>query len=847
MGHVHKLKAQWMDVTEQFLVEASTQASWFGTGMSAADFNLDGLEDLTFCNSDGTVVAYAQLAEGGFEEVYFIPGTAAPQGIVWFDADGDDDLDLLISRRFGAMEFFVREDDELIESAAERGIPISNEWEPRGLAVADYDEDGDLDVYVSMYHDGTTGLAQNLLLNNDGFGHFTDVAEMAGVGNGIQHTFQAVWFDHDADGDLDLWVINDREVFPNALYENLGDGTFLDVGPQVGAAQSIFGMTATIGDPDNDGEFELFCTNVENLPNLYLDKVNSSYVSIAPAVGLDGMQYSWGGFWVDADGDMWSDLAVATYRFPNALPYDNYFYKNIAEGLLFEDQTEAAWPNEQTQLYCVAGCDFNGDLAPDLVGFGNMPYVQMLENMGLSQPNSGGRLAVQLCGTESNQWAIGAEVRVHAGGLTQLKSITCGSDYMTQQSWRLFFGLGTADFADSITVSWPSGMEEVWYEIPEGTNLRLVEGTSTASMEVSGTNCPEDSAWWVFPFDAPYRTVDGVPVFADSVLLEPGLHVAECRWMDGLFSWADTIDWSILPPHIVTLEWTEPHCHGEPGTLGWVADSAFNVLLDGEVYAPVLLGSDHPAGILTIATHDPVSGCLQEHVFDLSEPAPLALYIEYVPPACSEDTVQAFAAGFGGTPGYLVNWNGADPSNLEEGEVMLELTDANECALDSSFFVVIPEPITFDVQVVHEDEGFDASIALDIAGGTAPYNVLWNNGEEGDTVLSGLSTGLFSWVVQDANGCIAMGLQEIINLGLTETPWASGWEFLVSERGLGVRYSGGIVAPGELQIMDFTGRVFHRMSIQTESEHWIPWHTLPEHGIVVITDRQGAVMGSRRY
>ena len=156
------------------------------------------------------------------------------RGVVWFDVDGDDDLDLMLSRRFSGMELYLRDGVNLVESAAASGLPTTDEWEMRGLSVADYDQDGDLDVYVCMYHDGTTGLSENLLLNNDGQGYFTDVTTEAGVGNGIQHSFQGSWFDFDGDGDLDLWVVNDREIFPNALYANLGDGTFIDVAPQMG-------------------------------------------------------------------------------------------------------------------------------------------------------------------------------------------------------------------------------------------------------------------------------------------------------------------------------------------------------------------------------------------------------------------------------------------------------------------------------------------------------------------------------------------------------------------------------------------------------------------------------------
>ena len=91
--------AQWDDYTEAFLIEGTTQASWLGCGMSLADFNLDGLEDITLANSDGSVTAYAQLPAGGFTASHELGGSVQGQGLAWLDVDGDDDLDLRVSRR----------------------------------------------------------------------------------------------------------------------------------------------------------------------------------------------------------------------------------------------------------------------------------------------------------------------------------------------------------------------------------------------------------------------------------------------------------------------------------------------------------------------------------------------------------------------------------------------------------------------------------------------------------------------------------------------------------------------------------------------------------------------------
>lgn len=844
-----QVRAQWTDVSELYTLVGSTQASYLGTGLSLADFDRDGLDDITVANSDGTVLAYRQLAEGGFELEHFIDGVQQGQGLAWFDADGDDDLDLMLMRRYAFMQFFINDEGVLTDLAQARGLPMDETWESRGISVADYDADGDLDFYVSMYHDGTTGLSENLLFNNDGAGFFTDVTETAGVGNGLQHTFQSSWVDYDADGDLDLWVINDRIVFANALYANNGDGTFEDVAPLVGLDQHVFAMTATVGDPDNDGDYEFFCTNVELNDNIYLDNNGSElYQEVGADLGLNGERYSWGGCWVDVDGDMSSDLMVATYRFPNTSPYKNYYYENHDGGSVFTDQTNNYWPNNLTQLYSLAACDFNQDLAPDVIALGNSPYLQMLQNATVDGSSSNERLAVQLCGTHSNRWAIGAEVRVHVQGVSQLQLVSCGTDYVTQHSWKQYFGLGTAQVVDSIEVDWPSGLHEVWYDIPSGTDLRLIEGSTTAELSASGSGCAGDSAWLNFPMPCPDISVNGLPATGDSLAIyEPGTYIVDCRWMGGLFQWSDTVVWTSQPPHALTIQWTEPQCFNEMGSLGWSADSVLTVDY-GDVNFPFFVqGLQVQGGPLTLTTLDSSGVCAELHEFNLVQPAQLELYIEYTPALCHEDSAQAFAAGYGGTPNYVLNWGGVNPSMLPEGEVPLQLQDANGCTVDSSLMVVIPPPLTCGVVVTHEDVGNDGSLELNPAGGTPPYDVLWNTGADSDTVITGLAAGLYSWVLMDAHGCLLLGLQDLVNLGVDEDDWNPSSHLSHGPEGLWLTPGPSDWGQVQLDFYDLQGRmVYTAVAEGGQAQQW-SWDVLPRHGVVWGHDAKGTTYFRSAY
>lgn len=835
-------QCQWDDYTEFYLLEGTTQASWLGCGMSLADFNLDGLEDVTLANSDGTVVAYAQQSQGGFQLAYQWPGDVQAQGLSWADFDGDDDLDLLVSRRFGRIELYMSDGVSLTEEALSRGFPDDASSEARGFSVADYDGDGDIDVYLCMYHDGTTGLSENVLYNNDGHGHFTDVTESAGVGNGLKHSFQAVWYDENGDGLLDLWVINDRQVFPNALYRNLGNGLFEDVSVDLNLAQGISAMSATIGDPDNDGQMELFCSDVEGVPNIMMDRNGGVYQSVGSLWGVDGMRYSWGGCWVDADGDMWSDLMVGTYRFPNSLPYDNYFYLNAQFTAPFTDETEL-WPNEQTQVYAVGALDVNQDLAPDVCAFGNSPFAQVLQNTTQDDEVPPHRLVVELCATSGHAQAFGAQLTVHSGGIAQTQIVTNGSDYMTQQSTHRFFGLADHAVVDSLVVQWPGGLREVWYDVDADQVLRLVEGETTAQAAVSGGECHGDSAWVHFPFDAPMKRWNGTVIEQDSVLLTSGgEHILECEWLNGLFTWSDTTFWDPAPPHSLTVEWAEPLCAGEPGLLGWIADPGFQVEFAGigsEIWSAVEVGLEAPAGTWDLVTIHPETGCTQVHPFTLPEPAPLGIYIDYQPALCHDDVALALAEGYGGTPDYLVNWNGANPADLSDGPVTVSMTDGAGCELDTTWVVNLPAPLAFEVDLTPEDQGGDAAIALDIEGGTPPYDILWNDGTVNDTLLEGLSQGVYSWVIQDANGCVTLGLQEVWNLGAdSESGHALQWHV---EDGQPV-LTGGRSFPLRVSAYTLDGRMVLDRHLQGPCPCPLDAAEWPSHGVLLVRDGRGEVL-----
>jgi hypothetical protein len=215
---------------------------------------------------------YRNQGDGSFADV--APAVVTPAGfdiaatgLVFFDADNDGDPDLWISGIRG--DRFYRNDDcrQLIDVTAGAGI-AQGRWSSMP-AVADYDRDGFLDVYVVRMGDHQHTAPEpnwdagngerDALYRNNGDGTFSDVTDAAGIA-GRTWGLAGAWGDYDDDGDPDMYVGNEFGV--NALYRNNGDGTFTDVAEGAGARDRGAAMGVAWGDYDGDGHLDLFVSNM---------------------------------------------------------------------------------------------------------------------------------------------------------------------------------------------------------------------------------------------------------------------------------------------------------------------------------------------------------------------------------------------------------------------------------------------------------------------------------------------------------------------------------------------------------------------------------------------------------
>ncbi|MEO7174589.1 MAG: FG-GAP-like repeat-containing protein [Saprospiraceae bacterium] len=228
------------------------------------DYDRDGLVDLYVTNSAGTNKNLLYHNDGGNKFTKITMGTIVndisdTRSVNWVDIDGDGDLDLFVTNENGKNEQMYRNDNNgIIFTKIAAGPLVSNLGNTMSSSWADYDNDGDLDVFLT--YDGSS----NALFRNEGSFNFTKMVSDT-VSNTNAHSFSSAWSDIDNDGDLDLFVTNAFYTLSKQLsflYLNNGDGSFARVSNTIPAIESSWSYGCAFGDYDNDGFEDLAVATV---------------------------------------------------------------------------------------------------------------------------------------------------------------------------------------------------------------------------------------------------------------------------------------------------------------------------------------------------------------------------------------------------------------------------------------------------------------------------------------------------------------------------------------------------------------------------------------------------------
>ena len=448
----------FVDVTEKAGLSGMPQ-NYYGMGVAVGDYDNDGFEDLYVTNFGGNTL-YHNNGDGTFTDVTGRAGVGASgwsASAGFFDADNDGKLDLFVTR-------YV---DWTFETNRYCG-----EKKPGYRAYC--------------HPDNYAGVA-NILYHNNGDGTFTDVSTKAGIANPNGKGLGVAFADYDRDGYLDIYVANDS--VQSFLYRNNHDGTFSEEGLVAGVGfnedgKTFAGMGVDFADYDNDGLPDIIVTDLSNERyKLFHQNADGSFRDATNTSGLGGLTLLYSGWstrFLDYDNDGWKDLFVAQGHVMDTIEKTSPNLTYQQPPLLLRNESgrfSRVEPGDAfTETWAGRGAAF-GDLDND----GDVDVV--LSNVGQKAVvlrNDGGNrnnwLAIQTVGTTSNRDGIGCLVKVvSASGLSQSFTVNTAVGYLSASDKRLLVGLGSDATAKLVEIRWPSGIVQRFENVAARQTLTAKE------------------------------------------------------------------------------------------------------------------------------------------------------------------------------------------------------------------------------------------------------------------------------------------------------------------------------------------------------------------------------------
>ena len=430
----------FVDVTQKAGLSGALQNA-YGMGTAVGDYDNDGFEDIYVTNYGGNTL-YRNNGDGTFKDVTERAGVRAggwSTSAGFFDYDNDGKLDLFVAR-------YV-------------------DWDFSKNRYCGEKKEG----YRAYCHPDNFEPVTNILYHNQGDGTFTDASSKSRLGASSGKGLGVAFADYDDDGFVDVYVANDS--VQSFLFHNNGNGTFEEIGLLAGVGftedgKTFAGMGVDFSDYDNDGRPDIFVTDLSNERyRLFRQSGAGSFRDVTDATGVGGATLPFSGWstrFVDYDNDGWKDIFVAQGHVMDTIEKTSPNLQYLQPPLLLRNETGRfqrvtigeAFRGEWAGRGAAFGdLDNDGDVDVVISNVGQKPVL--LRNDG---GNRNAWLAIRTIGTRSNRDGIGCRVKIlSVSGSTQYFTVSTAAGYLSASDRRLIVGMNGDSIAKLVEIRWPSG------------------------------------------------------------------------------------------------------------------------------------------------------------------------------------------------------------------------------------------------------------------------------------------------------------------------------------------------------------------------------------------------------
>ncbi|HET6425218.1 MAG TPA: CRTAC1 family protein [Planctomycetaceae bacterium] len=493
-------------------------AETLGGGVGAIDFDRDERPDLVFVdggdpirwpqNRTERLSLYRNQGDGRFSPVSPDCGlswTGYGHGCAVADVNNDGFDDVLITG-YQQSGLFLNQGDGTFQESTQLRQLTGERW-CATACWSDLDRDGDLDLYIACYADCSRSLptpvceskgtrvhcnphsyrpVPDFLFENTGEGGFVDRSESAGIAQFSEYGLGVIAADLDRDGWQEIFVANDGDR--NLLFRRTADWVYEEIGLASGVAfngqgETMGSMGVACADFDQNGRLDIFTTNFSNESNALFHQLDDfAFVDNTQGTTIDRTSrplVGWSAIAFDADADRFVDLFVANGHVTQMPGEEWAQLSSLLKGARdgYQDARSAGpWWTSRWHARGACRTDLNRDGLDDLV-------VSLIDDPAAillnTAPAPGHRIQLRLIGTVSSRTAAGAMIELQSGSGTALHYVSRNAGYLSSNDDIVTLGLGTDTVAETIRVLWPGGEREELRNVAAGSRVVMIERQRT--------------------------------------------------------------------------------------------------------------------------------------------------------------------------------------------------------------------------------------------------------------------------------------------------------------------------------------------------------------------------------